>query len=100
MFAQSNADLSIAALSDRMGMSPRSFSRRIQKEVGETPAHFVERVRAEAARCKLEQTTSTVERIAVECGVKDPERMRRAFERVYSTTPSEYRGRFRSTLPS
>ena len=99
MLAHPDADLSVPALADRMGMSVRNFSRRFQSEVGETPAHFAERVRAEAARCKLEQTTLPVEKIAKECGFADPERMRRTFQRLYDTSPADYRDRFRSTLP-
>jgi transcriptional regulator GlxA family with amidase domain len=98
MLAHPEADLCVPALADRMGMSVRNFSRRFQTEVGETPAHFAERVRAEAARCKLEQTTLPVEKIAKECGFADPERMRRTFQRLYDTSPADYRDRFRSTL--
>jgi transcriptional regulator GlxA family with amidase domain len=98
MLAHPDADLSVPALADQMGMSVRNFSRRFQSEVGETPAHFAERVRAEAARCKLEQTSSPVERIAKECGFADPERMRRTFQRLYDTSPADYRERFRSAL--
>jgi transcriptional regulator GlxA family with amidase domain len=97
MLAHPHKDLSIPALADRMGMSVRNFSRRFQCEVGEAPAHFAERVRAEAARCKLEQTNSPVEKIAEECGFADPERMRRTFQRLYHTSPADYRDRFRST---
>jgi transcriptional regulator GlxA family with amidase domain len=100
MLAHPAADLSVPALADRMGMSVRNFSRLFQSEVGETPAHFAESVRAEAARCKLEQTAIPVERIAKECGFADPERMRRTFQRLYDTSPAEYRDRFRSTLPT
>ena len=78
-------------------MSPRSFSRLFHSEMGETPARFAEKVRAEAARCKLEQTSLPVETIARECGFGDPERMRRTFLRLYDTSPADYRARFRST---
>lgn len=98
MLAHPEADLSVPALASRMGMSVRNFARLFQNEVGETPAHFAERVRAEAARIKLEQTTLPVEVIAKKCGFGDPERMRRAFQRLYDTSPADYRARFRSTL--
>lgn len=98
MLAHPEADLSVPALADRMGMSVRNFSRLFQSEVGETPAHFAERARAEAARCKLEQTALPVETIAKRCGFGDPERMRRTFQRLFATSPADYRDRFRSTL--
>jgi transcriptional regulator GlxA family with amidase domain len=90
--------LSVPALASRVAMSPRNFSRLFHSETGETPARFAERVRSEAARCKLEQTTLPIEMIAKECGFGDPERMRRAFQRLYDSSPADYRARFRSTL--
>ncbi len=92
------ADLSVAALADRMAMSPRNFSRLFHNETGETPARFVERARADAARCKLEQTLLTTEAIAEESGFENAERMRRTFQRLFKTSPTDYRARFRSTL--
>ena len=100
MMAHPEADLSVPALADRVAMSPRNFSRLFHSETGETPAQFAEKVRAEAARGKLEQTVLPVEKIAKECGFGDPERMRRTFQRLYDTSPADYRARFRSTLVS
>jgi transcriptional regulator GlxA family with amidase domain len=93
-------DLSIAALADRMAMSPRNFARLFHSETGDTPAQFVERARADAARCKLEQTVVPVETIAEECGFGNTERMRRTFQRLFDVSPHDYRARFRSTLLS
>ena len=91
-------DLSVSALADRMGMSPRNFARLFRSETGVTPAEFTERARADAARCKLEQTVVPVETIAKECGFGNTERMRRTFQRLFDVSPHDYRARFRSTL--
>jgi transcriptional regulator GlxA family with amidase domain len=91
-------DLSVEALADRMGMSPRNFARLFRSETGDTPAQFAERARADAARCKLEQTVVPVETIAEECGFGNTERMRRTFQRLFEVSPHDYRARFRSTL--
>jgi transcriptional regulator GlxA family with amidase domain len=91
-------DLSIQALADRMAMSPRNFARLFRDETGDTPAQFAERARADAARCKLEQTVVPVETIAKECGFGNAERMRRTFQRLFEVSPHDYRARFRSTL--
>jgi transcriptional regulator GlxA family with amidase domain len=91
-------DLSVPALADRMGMSPRNFARLFRSETGETPARFTERARSEAARCKLEQTVVPVETIAEQCGFGNAERMRRTFQRLFDISPQDYRARFRSTL--
>lgn len=98
MLAHPAADLSVPALADRMRMSERNFSRLFHSETGETPAQFVERLRAEAARCKLEQTQAPIEIVAQECGFGNSERMRRTFQRLFDVSPADYRARFRSTL--
>ncbi|MFH0343440.1 MAG: GlxA family transcriptional regulator [Chromatiales bacterium] len=92
------ADLSIEALAERMVMSPRNFARMFVKEIGMTPAKFVEQARLEAARCKLEQTALPIEAIAERCGFGEPERMRRSFRRMLRVSPQDYRARFKSTV--
>jgi transcriptional regulator GlxA family with amidase domain len=91
-------DLSVEALADRMAMSPRNFARLFRSETGGTPAQFADRARADAARCKLEQTVVPVETIAEECGFGNAERMRCTFQRLFDVSPHDYRARFRSTL--
>src|SRR5579883_1229909 len=98
MLGHPGEDLSVQALADRMGMSPRNFARIFRNEIGETPAQFAERARADAARCKLEQSALPVETIAQECGFGNAERMRRTFQRLFNVSPHDYRARFRSTL--
>jgi transcriptional regulator GlxA family with amidase domain len=77
-------------------MSPRHFSRVFVDEVGETPGHYVERVRVEAARRRLEDTTDTVGVIARACGFGTSETMRRSFLRRLGVAPDHYRRRFGS----
>lgn len=89
-------DLSVAALARRIGMSDRHFARRFVAETGVTPARWVDRIRVEAARRRLEETDRSIELVAAECGFGTPETMRRAFLRLLATTPSDYRRRFRS----
>lgn len=90
-----DADLSVAALADRMAMSPRNFARLFHSETGETPARFSERARADAARRQLELTTLPIETIAEQAGFGNAERMRRTFQRLFDVSPQEYRARFR-----
>ncbi|MFF8308424.1 GlxA family transcriptional regulator [Streptomyces lydicus] len=93
------ADLSVDALADRAGLSPRHFARAFRDEVGMTPGRYVDRVRLEAARRRLEDTVDGVEQVARRCGYGTPEAMRRAFLRVLGASPAEYRRRFRPAAP-
>jgi transcriptional regulator GlxA family with amidase domain len=88
------ADLSVEALAARAHMSPRHFARAFAAETGVTPARYVEQVRLEAARLRLEDTATPVATIALACGFGTPETMRRAFLRALQVGPAEYRRRF------
>jgi transcriptional regulator GlxA family with amidase domain len=89
-------DCSVPALAHRVAMSPRNFARVFLRETGVTPAHYVERVRVEAARRRLEESTDGVDAIAARCGFGTAETMRRAFLRHLRVAPSDYRVRFRA----
>lgn len=82
------AKLSVEDLAARANMSARNFARAFQAETGVTPAKAIERLRAEAARAALESGARSVQQVARETGFGDPERMRRAFVRLYGTPPS------------
>lgn len=90
------ADLSVAALARHVAMSPRHFARVFTQEVGMTPGQFVEKVRVEAARRRLEESPQGVKGIATDCGFGSADTMRRAFLRTLRVAPVAYRGRFRT----
>ncbi len=78
-------------------MSERNFQRVFSREIGKSPAHYVEEVRIEAVRRKLERSTESIEEIACACGFKSADVMGRSFHRLLDSTPLEYRSRFRSS---
>jgi transcriptional regulator GlxA family with amidase domain len=89
------SDLRVEALAERAAMSPRNFARAFRRETGLTPAAYVEAVRVEAARQRLERGSEPVEAIAARSGFGTPETMRRAFARRVGVAPAAYRARFR-----
>ncbi|MNS88162.1 HTH-type transcriptional regulator CdhR [compost metagenome] len=80
-------DLSVELLASAANMSPRHFSREFRQSTGQSPARAVERLRADTARLLVEAGTLTIERIASKTGFSDPERMRRAFLRIFGEPP-------------
>jgi len=88
------SDLSTEALAARAQMSVRNFGRAFRREVGLTPAKYVDRLRVEAACLRLADSTQKMQRIAVQCGFHSPEVMRRTMMRVIHITPDNYRARF------
>lgn len=89
-------DLSVERLAHAVHMSPRHFSREFRLNTGQPPARAVERLRAETARILVEADRLTIERIASETGFSDPERMRRAFLRVFGQPPQALKRAARS----
>ncbi len=88
------ADLRVPALADRVSMSPRHFARAFRHETGVTPGAYVEAIRLEAARQRLEQGTDPIDVVANAVGFGTPETMRRAFLREIGVPPAAYRARF------
>jgi transcriptional regulator GlxA family with amidase domain len=90
-------DHSVEAMAARSHMSPRHFARSFLAETGVTPARYVERVRVEAARALLEDSSQPVASIAAACGFGTAETMRRVFLRSLRVGPAEYRRRFQAS---
>jgi transcriptional regulator GlxA family with amidase domain len=90
-------DHRLSALSARAGFSERHLTRVFARELGTTPARFVEEVRIEAARTLLETSDAPLEVIARRAGLNSPETLRRVFTRELGCTPHAYRRRFRTT---
>jgi len=81
----------VERLADAVHIGARQFSRLFVRETGETPAKAVERLRAEVAHSEVTGTTDSIEAIARRVGFASPERMRRAFVRLYGQPPQAVR---------
>ena len=88
-------DLSVPVLARRANMSERSFARAFRREVGQTPAAYVEALRVERARALLEDGAPSLESVARSSGFSSAEVLRRAFHRRVGIGPADYRERFR-----
>jgi transcriptional regulator GlxA family with amidase domain len=96
MAANLDADLSVPSLAARACMSERNFARAFGREVGMTPAAYVEALRVEHARLRLESTGQKLTAVARDCGFGTVETMRRAFHRRLGVGPAGYRDRFQT----
>jgi len=90
-------DLDLAALAERAGVSPRTLERRYVCKLGQTPLKVLETMRLETARLSLEDPYASLKEIARRTGFGDQQRLRRAFQRRFGVTPTEYRERFLAT---
>lgn len=76
------------------GIPERSFKRRFTRATGLAPLAYVQRLRIEDARRRLERTEQAVDDIAWQVGYEEPAFFRRLFRRVTGLAPGAYRRRF------
>ena len=91
-----DSDLSAATLARETGWSESTLQRRIASATGETPRHYIERLRLERAALQLLQRDSTILEVALDNGFASHEVFTRAFRRRFDITPSEWRERQRA----
>ena len=88
------SELSVATMSRRANVSPRTLARAFRAELGTTPAAHITALRMERAKQLLTATDVPVTTVAGECGFSAPETFHRAFRRAVGTSPERYRQHF------
>ena len=79
----------------RSKLAERTFKRRFAGATGLTPIAYVQRLRIEDAKRRLERTDASVDEISWRVGYEDPAFFRRLFKRTTGLAPGAYRKRFR-----
>jgi transcriptional regulator GlxA family with amidase domain len=78
----------------RSGLAERTFKRRFTDATGFAPLDYVQRLRIEDAKRRLERTDASADDISWQVGYEDAAFFRRLFKRVTGVTPGAYRRRF------
>ncbi|HMB69309.1 MAG TPA: helix-turn-helix domain-containing protein, partial [bacterium] len=76
------------------GIPERTFKRRFTQATGHAPIAYVQRLRIEEAKRRLERTDDSVDAISWAVGYEDPASFRRLFKRTTHLTPRAYRRMF------
>jgi transcriptional regulator GlxA family with amidase domain len=79
----------------RSGLSARSFKRRFTKATGLAPIAYVQQMRVEEAKRRLERTDLPIDEISWAVGYEDAAFFRRVFQRTTRMTAGNYRRKFR-----
>lgn len=79
----------------RSKLAERTFKRRFVHATGLTPIAYVQRLRIEDAKRRLERTDASVDEISWRVGYEDSAFFRRLFKRTTGLAPGAYRKRFR-----
>jgi transcriptional regulator GlxA family with amidase domain len=81
----------VAELVRRSGLPERTFKRRFTRATGYAPIAYVQHVRVEEAKRRLERTSEPVDAISYAVGYEDPASFRRLFKRITGVPPGVYR---------
>jgi transcriptional regulator GlxA family with amidase domain len=85
----------VEAVLARSRLAERTFKRRFTRATGLSPIVYVQRLRIEDAKRRLERTEASVDEIGWRVGYEDPAFFRRLFKRTTGLAPGAYRKRFR-----
>jgi transcriptional regulator GlxA family with amidase domain len=86
--------ITIDQLADKFAISRRNFERRFQRSTNNTVNEYVQRVKVEAAKRKLESSRKNVGEVMYEVGYTDTKTFRDVFKKITGLTPVEYRNKY------
>ena len=84
----------IDVVAGKVGISPRHFKRRFKAATGELPLKYLQQIRIDAAKQKLETTRDTIEEITCAVGYSDVSSFCRLFKQYTEISPGAYRDKF------
>ena len=90
--------ISIEELAEMLAISRRNFIRRFKKATANTPLEYIQRVRVEAAKKKLESTDYNVNEVMFNVGYTDTKAFRTIFKRYTGLTPAAYKNKYNREL--
>lgn len=82
----------------RSRLAERTFKRRFTNATGYAPLVYVQHLRIEEAKRRLESSNDPVDEIGWQVGYEDPAFFRRLFKRLTGASPGHYRRQFQ--IPS
>jgi AraC-like DNA-binding protein len=89
--AEPGKDWSVDQLAQTAGISRAAFAQKFRRLSGDTPAHYLTRVRVQRAMDLLRSGNDSVERIAEAVGYNDSFVFSKAFKRIQGVSPKEFR---------
>lgn len=86
-----NPDLSVALLSEKLGMSSKQLYRRIKQCTGLTTVEYIRKLRLQKASLLLKNPEFTINEVMYMVGFSNPSYFSRSFASEYGMPPSEFR---------
>ena len=86
--------LNINEIAGMVNINGRSFLRRFKKATSNTPLEYIQRVKIEAAKKKLESSAETLLEVMYGIGYNDEKAFRTTFRKYSGLSPKEYRTKY------
>jgi transcriptional regulator GlxA family with amidase domain len=86
--------ISVEFLAGKFNMSKRSFIRRFKKATNNVPIEYVQKVRIEAAKRRLESNAKSINEVMYSVGYSDTKAFRNIFIKVAGLSPAQYKAKF------
>ena len=94
MIEHLDSNIIIDQVAEFVCISPRHFKRRFKNATGESPLNYLQKLRIDEAKNRLENTLESINEITRRIGYEDDSAFRRLFKRHTSLSPREYRDKF------
>lgn len=86
--------ISIEQLASMLAISRRNLERRFKKATSNTAVEYMQRVKIEAAKMKLESSRDNVNEVMYNVGYTDSKAFRNTFKKITGLSPVEYRNKY------
>jgi transcriptional regulator GlxA family with amidase domain len=86
--------INVGELASRSLLSRRNFERRFRKATQYSPAEYIQYLKIEAARRKLESSRYHINEVMYSVGYNDTKAFRTSFKKITGLSPLEYRNKF------
>ena len=92
--------LNVLQIANKVNLSSRSFLRRFKKATFNTPLEYIQRVKVEAAKKQLENTTKSVLEVMYFIGYNDEKAFRTTFRKYSGHSPKSYQKKYNPEMAS
>lgn len=90
--------LSVEEIAEIVNLNARSFLRRFKKATFNTPLEYIRRVKIEAAKKQLENTTKSILEVMYLIGYNDEKAFRTTFRKYSGLSPKEYQKKYNKEM--
>lgn len=94
MLEHLDSTIAIDEVAEFVCISSRHFKRRFKNATGDSPINYLQKLRIDEAKDRLENTLESINEITRRVGYEDDSTFRRLFKRHTSLSPREYRDKF------